>query len=288
MSHEDRGELVELGLSPTEAQIYLALLHNPSIGASALAGATDLSRSRVYQTLCSLTDKGLVESGAGYGSKFAVVPPAQALPALVRREEESLVERRNVASRLGERLSALAEPIEAAPEELVQVIRNPRAVAERFERLMLEAEQEIETFVKGPILTPHRGNAAQRKAQRRGVHVRALYERSLVEDPAVEPYLEEWVAGGEEARVFDGELPHKLVIFDRKVVLMPLVMLGEQTKTLLIRHPQLAQCLSLAFQHVWDMAEPLVHQGAKRKSAKQNANLSVPSTKRKNKTVRSK
>src|SRR2546428_2411092 len=147
MSHEDRGELVELGLSPTEAQIYLALVQNASISASALAGATGLSRSRVYQTLCSLTDKGLVESGAGYGSKFAVVPPAQALPALVRREEESLAERKNVANRLGQRLAALAEPIEPAPEELVQVIRSPRAVAERFERLVLEAERGIGKFV---------------------------------------------------------------------------------------------------------------------------------------------
>ena len=275
-----------MGLSPTEAQIYLALLQNPSISASALAGATDLSRSRVYQTLCSLTDKGLVESGAGYGSKFAVIPPAQALPALVRREEESLAERKDVASRLGQRLAALAEPIESAPEELVQVIRNPRAVAERFERLMLEAEREIETFVKGPILTPHRGNSAQKKAQRRGVRVRALYERSLIEDPAVKPYLEEWVIGGEAARVYDGELPHKLVIFDRKVVLMPLVMLGEQTKTLLIRHPQLAQSLSLAFQFVWDRAEPLVHQGATKVKTRKSAILPRPPTKLNDRPVR--
>lgn len=260
MSHENRGELVELGLSPSEAQIYLALLQNPSIGASALAGATELSRSRVYQTLCTLTDKGLVESGTGYGSKFAVVSPAEALPALVRREEETLAERKNVAIRLGQRLAALAEPIESAPADLVQVIRSPRAVAERFERLVLEAEREIETFVKGPILNPHKGNSAQKKAQCRGVRIRALYERALVDDPAVKPYLEEWLAGGEVARVYDGALPHKMVIFDHEAVLMPLVMSGEHTKTLLIRHPQLAQSLSLAFQYVWERAEPLVHQ----------------------------
>ena len=151
MSHEDRGQLVELGLSPTEAQIYLALLQNPSISASALAGATELSRSRVYQTLCSLTDKGLVESGAGYGSKFAVVSPEQALPALIDREQEMLVQRKDLAGRLGQRLAALIEPVESAPEELIQVMRNSRAVADRFDRLQLEAERQIDSFIKAPF-----------------------------------------------------------------------------------------------------------------------------------------
>src|SRR5438876_8615585 len=160
MSHENRGELVELGLSPTEAQVYLALLQNASLSASALAGATELSRSRVYQTLCSLTDKGLVESGVGYGSKFAIVPPERALPGLIDREQEALAQRKQLAGQLGQRLAALAEPVEAGSDELVQVIRSPRAVAERFDRLQLEAERLIEVFCKPPFFVG-RGNPAE-------------------------------------------------------------------------------------------------------------------------------
>src|SRR5437660_7293919 len=104
MSHENRAELVELGLSPTEAQVYLALLENPSLSASAIAAATELSRSRIYQTLCSLADKGLVESSAGYGSKFVVVEPSQAFPALVARERQTLAQREDLAGRVGQRL----------------------------------------------------------------------------------------------------------------------------------------------------------------------------------------
>ena len=38
---------------------------------------------------------------------------------------------------------------------------------------------------------------------------------------------------------------------------MPLIRPGEQTKTILIRHEELAQSLSLAFQFIWDRSELL-------------------------------
>jgi len=256
MSHEDRGELVELGLSPTEAQVYLALLQNASLSASALAGATELSRSRVYQSLCSLTDKGLIESGVGYGSKFAIVPPERALPGLIDREQEALAQRKQLAGQLGQRLAALAEPVEAGSDELVQVIRSPRAVAERFDRLQLEAERLIEVFCKPPFFVG-RGNPAEDKSLRRGVRNRAIYEKAALDEPAIKPYLSKWLAKGEEARIYDGELPHKLAIFDSKVALMPLIMPGKQVKAVLIQHPQLVQTLSLGCEHLWAWSQPV-------------------------------
>jgi sugar-specific transcriptional regulator TrmB len=45
MEHKNRAELVELGLSPTEAQIYLALLQSAALSASAIATTTGLSRT---------------------------------------------------------------------------------------------------------------------------------------------------------------------------------------------------------------------------------------------------
>src|SRR5437870_1682079 len=117
MDNKHRAELVELGLSPTEAQIYLVLLQSAALSASAIAGATGLSRTAVYQILCTLSDKGLVESGAGYGSKFAVVAPERALPGLIAQEEQAVAQRKKVAKRLSQSLAIVAGSIEAAPEE---------------------------------------------------------------------------------------------------------------------------------------------------------------------------
>lgn len=252
MSHTDRAELVELGLSPTEAQVYLALVQSSAVSASTIASATGLSRTSVYQILCALADRGLVESGAGYGSKFAAVAPGRALPALVAQEEETLARRKELAERLSLRLATLAEPNETLPGELIEVLRTPRAVVERFERLQREAARQIDFFNKPPFFQ-RTGNPIQDKAQRRGVRYRGLYEKSGLENSAVTQFFNP----GEEARVYEGELPHKLAIFDAQIVLMPLIRPGEQTKTMLIRHPQLARSLTLAFEHLWERSVPL-------------------------------
>src|SRR5207244_11457344 len=104
-------------------------------------------------------------------------------------------------------------PDETAPNELIEVRRNPQVVADRFQQLQLEARRQIDVFTKPPFF--HRtGNPAQKNVLRRGVHARSLYEKAALEDPAVKPYITTWIGTGEEARVYDGELPDKLVIFD--------------------------------------------------------------------------
>jgi sugar-specific transcriptional regulator TrmB len=256
MNHEDREKLEQMGLSAAEAKIYCALLKQGSLGASSIAAMTRIPRTSVYPTLCSLVDKGMVEGGAGYGSRFSAILPEHAFPSLIAREKEELIQRQHVANELVERLSFLAEPSEAAPEELIQVIRNPKVVAERFERLQLEAKRQIDSLIKAPFFC-RPSNPAQEKAQKHGVRVRSLYERAVLDDASVGPYLAKWIAAGEEARVYDGELPHKLAIFDAQVVLMPLIVHGDQNRTVLIRHPQLAESLSLAFEFLWRQSEPL-------------------------------
>jgi sugar-specific transcriptional regulator TrmB len=267
MSHERRAQLVELGLSPTEAQVYLALLaHNGSMGAAAVASATGLSRTSVYQILCALADKGLVATGLGYGSKFRVVAPDQALPSLVVRERETLSQRERLADVLGKQLASLVTPAESAPDEPIQVIRNPQVFTDRFERLQLEAERQVDMLMKAPIINPRKDNPTQAKAQRRGIRFRGLYEAAVLEDPEIAPYVETWVAGGEEARVYNGELPYKLAVFDREVVLLTLKMPGDQLQALFIRHEQLAKSLSMLFEFLWERGEPLALKGPRKRS----------------------
>src|SRR5437870_8828493 len=84
-------ELTQLGLTPTEAQVYVVLIQNAAMGATAIAAATSLARTAVYPALGSLVDKGLVDAGEGYGSRFSAVPAEQALPHLMAADKEELV-----------------------------------------------------------------------------------------------------------------------------------------------------------------------------------------------------
>lgn len=259
MSEVHRLELEELGLSTGEAQVYLALLRTAGgLGASAVATTTGIPRTSIYPILNALLEKGMVEGEAGYGSRFRAVRPKQALPSLIVREKEEVLQRERLAGELVDQLESLAEPAESNGEaEIIQVLRDPRLIAERFERLQLEAEQQVEVFIKAPIFNPRYTNPTQEKAMRRGVRFRGLYERAIVDSPEIHPYLSKWIAAGEEARVHEGELPHKLAIFDRQYILMPLITPAGQGRTLFIRHPQLARTLGVAFDALWDRAEPI-------------------------------
>jgi sugar-specific transcriptional regulator TrmB len=256
MAEDFRLALQELGLLPAEADVYLALVRNGALSGSAVASVTGFPRSSVYLTLNSLLDKGLIEGGPGHGSRFSVVPPNKALPSLVVQEKEAIAQREKISAHLGRQLSSLVEPAETTPDKLIQVIRSPRGVAERYERLQLEAKRSNEVFVKAPFfVTP--GNPVQERASRHGVRVRAVYERAVLDAAAVKPYLARWVAQGEEVRIYDGKLPHKLAIFDRKRALVHLTMPGDQMRTLYIDHPELAVSLGIAFDALWQHSEPL-------------------------------
>ena len=258
-------KLESLGLSAGEAHVYLALLRSGgTLGATALASATGIPRTGVYPILNSLVEKGIVEAEAGYGSRFTAIHPTQALPALVARERdrqrEELSHREQMAADLVDELDSVAEPsggVSGAPTEVIQVLRDPRVITARFERLQDEAERQIEVCVKAPFFMGPVENTAQESALRRGVRARALYERAVLDAPEVRPYLEAWVAKGEEARIYDGELPHKLALFDRRSVLLPLFMPGDQVRTLFIRHQPLATSLGMLFDALWQNAEPI-------------------------------
>lgn len=272
MSEKHRAQLEKAGLSSGEAQIYLALLRTGTpMTASAIVAATGVPRGSVYPTLTRLTDMGLVEAEAGYGGRFSAVPAESALPSLIVREREELSQREQILNQLTKELKSVAEPAALDGEaEFIQVLRDPRVVGERFERLQREAARQVDVFIKFPLLDPQRSNPVQEEAMQRGVRYRGLYERAILDVPEIKPYLIRWVAAGEEARVHEGELPHKLAIFDRQNILMPLVTPRGQGKTLLIRHPQLATSLGILFDFFWGQATPVHAAVTKLATASQN------------------
>jgi sugar-specific transcriptional regulator TrmB len=262
MHDEHQAKLEELGLSTVEAQTYLALLRNGgNLGARAVADAAGFTRTNAYPILDALIEKGLVEAEVGYGGRFSVVPPGRAFRCLIARKRDELSQCKRIAGDLVKQLGSLAKAVGNNGEvEQIQVLRDRRVFGERFERLQDEAKELIEVFIKSPILNPRYSNPRQEKAIRRGVRVRGLYERAIVNAPEIQPYLSKWIAGGESARVYDGQLPHKLSIFDRQSILIPLVPPTGQVGRILfayIRHPQLAASLGMLFDFLWQRAKPI-------------------------------
>jgi sugar-specific transcriptional regulator TrmB len=251
--------LEDLGLQEGEAKVYLALLRQGTLGAPALAEQTGTPRSSVYLIIRALTDKGLIEGGAGYGSRFRAIPPAKALGTLFQHERDAIARREFLADRVMPQLEALFQEAEGDPEEhVIEVLRSTSSIGERLERLQLEAEREIDVLVKAPAIATRAGNPAELRSLRRGVRHRGLYEEEVLETPEVRPHLSAWVRAGEEIGIYPGKLPLKMVMTDRRNVLIPLAGTGgrEGITTLLIRHPSLGAALHMLFEHLWEQSRP--------------------------------
>jgi sugar-specific transcriptional regulator TrmB len=267
MKLEHRLKLEQLGLSPSEALVYLAVLNHGPLAATAIASETGVPRTGVYPTLCSLVEKGLIEGGFGHGSKFMAITPEEALRGLIAREEQTLSERQQIAKELTKALPRLPDDAESALDDFVQVIRTPLLIGERLTRLQLEATRLVEGIVKAPILVPSPWNPAQRTATERGVHYNALYERAAIDDPKIAPYIDSWIAGGEEARVFDGDLPYKFVVFDQEVVISTIIRRSGHPTALLVRNVPYARGISTLFEFFWNQAKPLRREALKTRRA---------------------
>lgn len=253
-------QLKRLGLSDLESQAYLAVVRNPRTGAAQVAEAIGISRTSVYPALNALVNRGLLEGGAGYGARFRPVPPERAFPELLEHQRAELLEREKVAKELVESLTPILEATDLSGAEPVEILRDRRVVNHRFERLQLEAESEIAVLVKAPMIAAGgRGNPVQTTAMERGVKVRSIYDRQILADPEIGPFLSEWVAQGEETRVHPGELPCKFALFDRRVALMPLLNANseESLNTVLLRNAALGAGLGVLFDVLWERSEPL-------------------------------
>jgi predicted transcriptional regulator len=104
-----RNHLVELGFSPYEADVYLALVKEHPANGSQLARRSGVPRSMVYQTLDRLAEKGAVLVAPGEPAWYTPVSPAElfgrlqeryathcqalikALPQVAQTEEDQLV-----------------------------------------------------------------------------------------------------------------------------------------------------------------------------------------------------
>lgn len=243
--------LESLGLTSAEASLYLAVLGSPGIGAQRAGEIAGVPKSSVYPTLRALADKGLVRGGAGYGSRYEAVTPELALTSLIDEQREVIHERERVAKELVEDLADLIPGSELLEGELVEIVRDRRVLAERFESLQSSSTTEIQGFVKAPVVATSRGNPGLLDAVARGVRVRSIYENAFLDDGARDFHVP-----GEEVRVYDGDLPFKLALFDGHTALMPLHTPSERHPftTLLLRHPSLGAGLQMLFETLWSQS----------------------------------
>jgi hypothetical protein len=256
-------DLEELGLNGSEARVLMALLSRESGGATELARASGVPRSRIYEALESLTEKGLAQRRASGGAASWTTPGhSQVFDRLEAVEEERLRSQRDRV----ERLRAVAA------QSFPAVARSERAYWETYPRAadywasyleMLDAAQEeLLVFNTAPFIQPGHPNQHVLDMLARGVAARALYVAADLEHPDAQPYLQENFAyqeAGCEIRVV-GELPMTLVVADRMHVQFVLrdpddpVPVGPTAVH--VEHPGFGAAMAATFEYYWAQGQP--------------------------------
>jgi sugar-specific transcriptional regulator TrmB len=246
--------LTRLGLTSYEAKAYLALIRRDSFTAAQVARQSGLPRQRIYDVLSSLVEKGLAAARPGSVVKYAATAPELAIDRLINAHRMDLAELETEAHQMVAEMTPdwTAGQVESDPLEYIEVLRDRRAINERFAELQASVKDEILVFTKPPYATPPQENVEGLEVTQ-SHRARSVYELSAFDDPAFVRGVKAFLAAGEEAR-FVPQLPLKLVIIDETIVMFGMEdpVAGSSDLTIVVvEHPSLAKTLKLAFDSTW-------------------------------------
>ncbi len=253
-------QLTRFGLTSYEARTYLALLRRDSLTAAQTARLAEVPRQRIYDVLAGLVEKGLASARPGSVVKYAATPPEIALERLLGNHRDQLADLERSAKAMVEELTPAydAGQRHTDPLEYIEVLRDARAINERFSELQAGTKKEILVFTRPPYARPAQENVEGLELARAG-KARSVYEYSVVEDQPFFEGVRKFIDEGEEAR-FVPELPLKLVIIDEAIVMFgmedPVAGRSELT-IVVVEHPSLARLLKVAFEAFWAQGDTL-------------------------------
>jgi hypothetical protein len=250
-------DLAEFGLGRNEARLYLAAVGGPSMRAAELAQLADISRTKAYDALRLLVEKGLFTEEPGRVARFRAVDPQTVIRRLRQqtiRDQAGLLED---TSRLVADLFQLyySSPTTKDPLDFVQLLRQGEAAWARQEAMMAGARTEA---IRTRRLPRRGAPLPDPNTLREGVSARAIYERGFLDDPRYRSGLAERMLRGEEIR-FTERVAIGLCVVDRSAIMIGLNRTGVVNGPghwLALEHPGLGDLLTRVFENQWAEALP--------------------------------
>lgn len=257
----DHGAFAVLGLSSAEDAAYRELTRLRSATSRDLRERLGLAPAEARRVFAALERRGLVSWTTGTPRRLVAAPPSPAVDVLALEVERQLQRARIAAARLAVEWSAGSGPKEA--DELVEVITGEQAILRRFESMIRSAKDEIIGFAAAPIEAPDEINMRINiEALNRGVRLRTIYERAVLDSPAgFVKVVAECEASGEQIRILD-RLPTKMVLVDGVTALVPVnLQLPHVTPSAALIHAPLSSTMTALFEELWRRAMPAVLSG---------------------------
>ena len=247
-------QLKKAGLSEYEAKVYLALLElGPSDGI-AISRKSNVPKTRVYDVLKDLSEKGLISLLQKRPLIFKAVKPETGLKHLFENRLEELKETE------AEAIGALIQ-IKAKPKTLPQVHERITTVL-GYERMystatewLNHAKKSISVFSVGEEI-PYSLRIALKRAIARGVKPRLIVTKCNEENLHT---LKKDIADGWDVRHYPSTGEWTFSVYDTQKVMINVrnPKIKEERISTFFEVPGLAKALAEYYETIWKKAKPV-------------------------------
>lgn len=212
-----------LGIAPADERVYTALVGTPELSPEDLARELGLTAEQVGASLGRLAGRQMVHPADDGSGRFSPAPPDVSIAALVNERQRELDK---VLLGVPDLLTRYHQAVARNdPSSRIEVVTGSVGMRARFAEHMAAAQSEVAIFDRDNNNQMMPGYAEEiddeAPALRRGVACRVVYDLASVAERDRLNAIRRLAELGEQARVVP-RLPMKLVIFDRKMALLPL------------------------------------------------------------------
>lgn len=254
--------LEPVGVTTFDERVYRVLLREHAASATDLAAKLADTSTRVRRSLSRLEAHGLARRTES--RRWAPVGPRTGLAALFQQRQAAI---QAESAALDEAMAELTRDyvggeMQRHSAEAIEVITGADQIYRRALDLWHSATHEILTFDKPPYASQQAATdydviEAEAPLLKRGVKLRGIYQRDVLEIPGFMTIAVRLAELGEEARVLP-QLPIKLHIYDRRVAMVPLITdtHAHQSRAIVYSSGLLNALIAL-FEAYWERSHPL-------------------------------
>lgn len=264
----------ELGLTKYEADAYLNILERGVAEASTIYKEAKIPFRKIYETLNTLANKGLIEIQNTRPKKYKVKKPKIAFDSFLKEKEEymekELQKTRDIVTQIVEAIEKIN--VNQAKEKKFWTTAVGDEVGELIKSNFDETEKEICTLLYHKYEQTHKDQLEGHissimgeviKAVRRGVKVRALLSKEFA-DSHVNIFkkfnVSEETVKNIDIRTVDNPIPAHFTIIDSEKVILRVDDPIDQNTILVmtkIWDVKLAEKLKGKFDEMWKEAKPI-------------------------------
>ncbi|MFG2332819.1 helix-turn-helix domain-containing protein [Streptomyces sp. NPDC048604] len=255
--------LEALGLSVFQEAVYRSLLTGSAEGVDELSTRLSISPCEVGDCLDQLLDMGLLQPSRDRTGMLRAVSPEIGFEVILRRHETELLCRQQQIAQgkeaMARMLAAYAHDRGGTDPGRGEELLGLDAIQRRLERLTQELQEECLAIEPGGAQSQASLDAARpldERALHRGVRLMTIYQDSARNDPATHANAR-WLSDrGGQVRTAP-ETPPRLLIFDRRVAVVPIDPADTRRGALLTTAPGIVASLVTLFEQTWESAVSL-------------------------------